>query len=80
VGGRSSVLRLIEASSGAVKARIDLKASGIRQLAYDPASNSAFGGLDRGFVRLALRLAGTSVELVETGRALEGAPDRRPSG
>ncbi len=74
VGGRSSVLRLVRASDGDVKARVDLQASGIRHIAYHPATGGIFVGTDKGLVRLALRLRGDEVELVETGRVL--APHR----
>jgi len=69
-GGRSGVLRLVDTGTGEVAARIDLGASEIRQIAYDPSTGSLFVGTDKGVVRLALDLEGPSARLRATGRAL----------
>ena len=72
-GGRSSVLRLIDIRNDFVRARLDLKAAGIRSIAYDETSRTFFVGTDRGLVRVELRISAGGVELVETGRVLAGS-------
>lgn len=70
VGGRSGILRLVDTASGEVKARIDLNASGIRQIVASSASNNIFVGTDKGLFRLALRSDVTPPTLEVTGHDL----------
>ncbi|MET3414051.1 hypothetical protein [Methylobacterium sp. 1030] len=72
VGGRSSVLRLVDPRTGDVHAALDLKSSGIRSLEYDASRHILFVGTDRGLVRLSLHTDGGPPLLSETGRGLIG--------